>query len=67
MTEELTMPKKMKHNRNKLHLRAGRRVRNRARFQLSTITANKRASLDAAIAFSLFSGAQWRRTSEPER
>ncbi len=28
---------------------------------------NKRASLDAAIAFCLFFGAQWRRASEPER
>jgi hypothetical protein len=67
MTEELTMPKKMKHNRNKLHLRAGRRVRKRARFQLSTITANKRASLDAAVAFNLHFGAHWRRASEPDR
>ena len=29
--------------------------------------SNPRASLDAAVAFSLLLGRQWRRASEPER
>ena len=34
---------------------------------MKTQEPNQRASLDAAVAFSLVSGRHWRRASEPER